>query len=100
MKNDSPPSMLRLSDFMMPPRALASIATPALWAIIAPDSALTVSLGAMTARATEKLGLWRIWSCMRPSVGGTAGHLMSECGRASARGGLGLAVGAQAPEGD
>src|SRR3954468_18527980 len=59
MKNDSPLSTLRLSDFMKPPSAFDSISTPPEWAIIAPDSARHSSPGPSWARHTAKAGLCR-----------------------------------------
>ena len=57
MKRDSPPSTLRLIDFMNPPCILASTATPSDVAIIAPDSARTASPPAMVQRTTANDGV-------------------------------------------
>src|SRR3954463_16695000 len=81
MKNDSPPSMLRLSDFMIPPWAFDSMATPWEVAIIEPDSARTASLGWRATRATAKLGLWRTVT----SIGGIS-SLAGEATRQPNRG--------------
>src|SRR3954469_9589246 len=59
MKNDSPLSTLRFSDFMKTPSAFDSISTPPDIAIIAPDSARHSSPEDSVIRATAKLGLWR-----------------------------------------
>src|SRR5690242_9030172 len=64
MKSDSPPSMLRLSDFMSPPCILASTATPSDVAIMAPASARTASPPAMVQRTTAKEGVCLTWTSM------------------------------------
>src|SRR3954469_20905115 len=57
MKNDSPLSTLRFSDFMKPPSAFDSISTPPDMPIIAPDSARHSSPEDIWMRATAKPGL-------------------------------------------
>ena len=56
MKNDSPPRMLRFSDFMMPPVALVSILAPPDMLSIAPPSARTASPWFSRTFATAKAG--------------------------------------------
>ncbi len=56
-KNDSPASMDRLRPAMMPPPVETSSFTPALVAIMAPDSTRIGSLGARYRRPTVNAGL-------------------------------------------
>src|SRR5438045_7544576 len=75
MKSDSPPSMLRFSDFMRPPCILASTATPSEVAIIAPDSARTASPPAIVHRTTANEGVCLTWTSMRLlRIGFAAGY--------------------------
>ena len=57
MKRLSPPSTDRFRPFITPPWVLAWSWMPADIAIIAPDSALSTSLGSRVTRATAKDGL-------------------------------------------
>ena len=81
MKSDSPPSTLRLSDFISPPVILASSATPSDVAIMAPGLGLdALAAWRGLARATAKLGAWRtVISMDAPGVAGTCVLTLPGC---------------------
>src|SRR5258705_82682 len=100
MKNDSPPSALRLRPFMMPPSAAADNVIPAECAIIASGCTLSTSPPARGQRATPLDGLGAQRAAAQEAFGGAPGlGIASEGGRhlllraaGEARGGAQVAV--------